>query len=273
MGAGNRTGQPDPGVQATLHRPGHQIQPFTGQPAPRPYSRRALIALLAAVPLARAQGGDAIPVFFRRTEVQTIRQAFAQQLPALARESQVLQHDASACLQRGPWSVTDERPRNTPAEPNDYFSEGPYWWPNPAAPNGPYIRRDGEVNPERFTRNHDDLRALCETVLCLASAAVLLGEARYASHAMHLLRVWFVDEPTRMNPNLEFGQAIRGVVWGRGIGLIDTTPFIWLVTAIGLLESSGNTGLPVAVDATVLRGVRLWVSRLSAMDDDQRKRD
>ncbi len=95
------------------------------------------------------------------------------------------------------------------------------------------------MNPERFTRNHDDLRALCETVLCLATAAVLLEDSSFASHAWNLLRVWFLEEDTRMNPNLEFGQAIRGRVWGRGIGLIDTVPMIWLVQGVMLLEAGG----------------------------------
>jgi hypothetical protein len=182
-------------------------------------TRRALLGVLAATGALRGQKAARTPVFLRPTEMLALRQALQEPNPAIAAERSALETAANHFLQQGPWSVTDQRPRDTPAEENDYFSEGPYWWPNPDAPNGPYVRRDGEVNPDRFTRNHQDLQILCESVLCLATAAVLLEEPRYASHAMHLLRVWFVDEATRMNPNLEFGQAIRGKLWGRGIGL------------------------------------------------------
>src|SRR4051812_4168789 len=57
---------------------------------------------------------------------------------------------ADAALQQGPWSVTTKRPADVDATPNDYYSEGPYWWPDPKNPKGPYIRKDGERNPGRF---------------------------------------------------------------------------------------------------------------------------
>ena len=34
---------------------------------------------------------------------------------------------------------------------HDYMSIGSYWWPDPSKPNGlPYIRKDGERNPEYY---------------------------------------------------------------------------------------------------------------------------
>lgn len=215
-------------------------------------SRRDLFLLLAAAGCLRAQGASAPLLLLRASEVASARQALGAAEGDLAKERERLRADADAALKLGPWSVTTERPQNTPAGKNDYFSEGPYWWPDPNAPNGPYIRRDGEVNPERFTRNYEDMAALSNAVLCLATAGALLDDARYASHAWHLLRVWFVDEDTRMNPNLEFGQAIRGLVWGRGIGLIDTIYLIWLVQGLMLLDAGRGA------DAAVSQGVKTW---------------
>lgn len=220
----------------------------------QPLSRREWLGLATVAgltpPLSGQRNGKPL-LLLRASDVTLLKRALHDADRPLAKERAQLETDARAALAKGPWSVTTERPKGTPAGPNDFFSEGPYWWPDPARPSAPYIRRDGEVNPDRFTRNHDDLRALCETVLCLATAAVLLEEPRYASHAWNLLRVWFVDEATRMNPNLEFGQAIRGRLWGRGIGLIDTVPLIWLVQGIMLLEASGHTDGGAA-------GVRNW---------------
>ena len=130
----------------------------------------------------------------------------------------------------GPFSVTFARPDGgTPAGRHDYFSEGPYWWPDPQNPGGPYIRRDGVVNPDRFTRNHNDLGRMGETILTLALAAWLHRDDAAARRAWHLAEVWFVDPATRMTPDLEYGQAIRGRTTGPGIGVIDTRGFLWVV--------------------------------------------
>lgn len=168
-------------------------------------------------------------------------------------EIERLRKDAELWLTKGPWSVTNSRPKDTPSGKNDFFSEGPYWWPDPAKPGGPYIRRDGEVNPDRFTQNDQDLRELCDAVLCLATAALILEDQKFADHAWNLIRVWFVDSETRMAPNLEFGQAIRGVVWGRGIGLIDTVPLVYLVQGVMFL------GVTPGKDTETERAFQSWL--------------
>lgn len=139
----------------------------------------------------------------------------------------------------GPFSVTFHRPgAAAEAGPHDYFSEGPYWWPDPMNPGGPYIQRDGRVNPDRFTHHDDSLGRLSEAVLTLALAAFLDRDAEAAARAWELARVWFADPATRMTPHLEYGQAIRGRTSGRGIGIIDARPFIWLVQGLALLRVS-----------------------------------
>ncbi len=153
---------------------------------------------------------------------------------------------AAAAMNDGPWSVTFHRPKGglTEAGPNDFFSEGPYWWPDPNKPGGPYIRRDGEVNPDRFIENDRDLSRMSEAVLSLGMAAYFLKDRAAASRAWEFVRVWFDEPKTRMNPNLEYGQAIRGVTTGRGIGIIDTRPLIWCVQGLALLEAAaGRTEL------------------------------
>jgi hypothetical protein len=72
----------------------------------------------------------------------------------------------------------------------------------------------------------------------LAVAYYLIDEEAYAQHAVKLLRAWFLDPATRMNPNLNYGQGVPGRCDGRGTGIIDTVAFVRLVDAAGLLESS-----------------------------------
>lgn len=119
------------------------------------------------------------------------------------------------------------------------MSVGPYWWPDPDKKDGlPYIRHDGRVNPEY--RNYDPvpLKAMTKGVKTLALACYLTGEPAYGEHAARLLRAWFLDDQTRMNPNLQFGQAIPGRCSGRGIGLIETASLIGVVDAVGMLKDS-----------------------------------
>jgi hypothetical protein len=157
-------------------------------------------------------------------------------------------------MKAGPWSVTFHRPDGalTQAGPNDYFSEGPYWWPDVTHPSGPYVRKDGERNPNRFVANHNDLGRMSEAVLGLGIGAYLLDKPRCIRHAEEIVSVWFVDPKTRMNTNLEYGQAIRGRVAGRGTGMIDTVSFIYAAQGITLLEATG------AFDSALARQVREW---------------
>jgi hypothetical protein len=159
---------------------------------------------------------------------------------------------ADKALKAGPWSVTFARPEGQDLTSHEYFSEGPYWWPDPKNPNGPYIRRDGERNPARFNRNHDDLGAMSTALLALGMGAYFLNDRQCAAHAAKIASTWFVDPKTRMDPNLEHGQALRGHNNGRGTGIIDTVSLIYAVQGLALAEAGGQ------FDAAVGSRVRDW---------------
>ena len=52
----------------------------------------------------------------------------------------------------------------------------------------------------------------------LAAAYKITGENRYATKAAELLRVFFLDPKTRMNPNLQYAQAVPGASPGTQLG-------------------------------------------------------
>ena len=121
--------------------------------------------------------------------------------------------------------------------PHDFYSEGDYWWPDPANPDGPYIQRDGETNPENFVAHRLAMIRFSDIVGSLASAYKLSGQKRYALAAIPHFRAWFIDPETRMNPSLLYAQAIKGKATGRGIGIIDTIHFLEVIKALEALKS------------------------------------
>lgn len=163
-----------------------------------------------------------------------------------------LRKQIDQALIAGPWSVTFHRPRNPKPAPNDYYSEAPYWWPDPKNPSGPFIRKDGERYPERDWTHRRYIGELADATLVLGMGAAFLGDSRCAARAEKVLSVWFLDSKTRMNPHLEFGQAVRGRNEGRGSGIIETVSLIYVVQGILLLEAAGK------LDSALRAGLRRW---------------
>jgi hypothetical protein len=135
-------------------------------------------------------------------------------------------------------TITAFKASRSPAGPHDYYSEADYWWPNPANPAGPYIRKDGFSNPDKFTAHRDVVIRLGVQLPTLAAAFKITGRARYAEHAERHLQAWFVSPETRMSPHLEHAQAIIGVNTGRGIGVIDTLHLVEVARAVSVLRAA-----------------------------------
>ena len=160
--------------------------------------------------------------------------------PVFMEAYQRLLIDADRALTEGPYTVTT-KPKTPPSgDKHDYMSMGPYWWPNPDTPDGlPYIRKDGYRNPERdLYEDRGNIGRLGSAVETLGLAYYFSKDEKYAEHAAKLLRVWFLDKETLMNPHLNFGQSIPGVTDGRAAGLIETVTFIGLLDGVRLLDGS-----------------------------------
>ena len=176
----------------------------------------------------------------------------------LAARVAAIDHDrilrlADQALALKPPAITDQVATNSAGGPHDFFSQADYAWPNPTSRTGrPYVERDGLSNPDTFTYHRLAMRQMKDAVAALAAGYALTGDNRYVAKAADFLRVFFLDERTRMNTNLKYAQAVLGSATGRSYGIIDTLHLAELPVAIRFLEAS--PAFPPAVDA----GLKQW---------------
>ncbi|MEV5910850.1 alginate lyase family protein [Streptomyces chartreusis] len=217
-----------------------------------------LVALAAfttgAVPVVNAAGAEArhaprVPhtAVLDGARLQQTKVRLDRGDPRLRRAVQALSTRADKWLDQGPWTVVD-KPRPAPGgDVHDYLSQAPYWWPSktPTQDNPwgcPYVQRDGERNPEVDTgTDRQDVEKTFDSAYDLSLAWYYTGDQRYAQKAGQVLRTWFLDPATRMNPNLDHAQFIPCKYDGRAIGIIDfSQSYTSVLDAIALLE----TGAP-----------------------------
>jgi len=187
-------------------------------PPCRPFAKLQLLIILFFILRVEAQSGFDIREFER---------------------SRVLA-SADRYLKERPITITSSSSPRSAGGQHDFFSEGDYWWPDPKNPNGPYIQRDGMTNPDNFVEHRRALMRFSVEVPALAAAWTITGKTTYSDKAAEHLRAWFINEGTRMNPNLQYAQAIKGITTGRGIGVIDTIHLVEVARAIEVLENSGS---------------------------------
>ncbi|KAF3069935.1 hypothetical protein CFAM422_006663 [Trichoderma lentiforme] len=179
----------------------------------------------------------------------------------LQRSFEALKGKADEWLTQGPWSVMEKKKAPPSGDMHDYTSQAPYWWPSPTPDGKPYVQRDGERNPEVL--NYSD-RVNVEKVFGSSSALGLAwfytGNEAYARHAANIIRTWFIDPQTRMNPNLNHAQLIPFLNTGRHIGIIDFSQWYTTLLDIAVILDSGSPsgGSAPGWQVEDMNGFREW---------------
>jgi hypothetical protein len=147
---------------------------------------------------------------------------------------------ADKALKVAPVSVVHAKPLPAPSgDAHDYVSLSIYSWPDRTKRKGlPYVTRDGVRNPDAKKYDADLLVRMASNVQTLALAYYLTDDQRYALHAARLLRVWFLDPASRMNPNMNYAGFVPGRDKGKGKGMTDARNLNLVVDAVGMLERS-----------------------------------
>ena len=160
--------------------------------------------------------------------------------------------EADKILGKEPATPTAAKSPRSAGGLHDFFSEGDYWWPDPKNPEGPYVQRDGMTNPDNFVEHRKVLLRFSVEVPALTAAWKLTKQKRYAEHAAAHFRAWFVDAATKMNPNLQYAQAVKGRSTGRGTGVIDTIHLVEVARSVPFIAESG------ALSKADFKAVQQW---------------
>ena len=211
----------------------------------------ACVAVLVPVSSSQAagQGSDRTPktVVIDGKRLKEAKARLDHGDPVVRKAAKNLVVRADGWLGQGPWTVVD-KPKPAPSgDVHDYLSQAPYWWPSqPKTPENPwgcpYVQRDGERNPEVDTgTDRPDIGKVVNSATTLSLAWYYTGKKQYAQHASKILRTWFLDPATRMNPHLNHGQFIPCKYEGRAIGIIDFSQmYTSVLDAVAILD----TGAP-----------------------------
>lgn len=157
-------------------------------------------------------------------------------------------------MSQAPHTVTDFRCARSSGGIHDFYSEGDYWWPNPENPEGAYIRKDGQTNPDNFVAHRLAMIRFNKIVGALASAYLVTGNEKYVRQAFVHINAWLTDSSTKMNPDLLYAQAIKGITTGRGVGIIDTVHLMEVAQGIICMQNAS------CVDKENLEAIKKWFS-------------
>jgi hypothetical protein len=160
--------------------------------------------------------------------------------------------EAAWALQQEPVTVTATSSERSAGTKHDFFSEADYFWPDTTNLDGPYVNRDGMTNPNNFVAHRHAMIRLSRIIGALASAYTITHDKRYVLHAMKHLRAWFIDPETKMNPNLQFSQAIKGRATGRNYGIIDTIHLMEVAQGARVMENAKDA------DNETISGTKKW---------------
>jgi hypothetical protein len=199
-----------------------------------------VILVVFTLPVIALTASAQLPEVFLLDAQNLVLLKQSKQPKAVYPNEKALFQEADKLLAMKPVSVMDKERTPVSGNKHDYMSQAPYFWYDSSKTNGlPYLRRDGERNPEiNKITDRSNLGKLEHATRLLSLAWYFTGNDQYAIKAATLLRTWFLDEATKMNPHLNYAQAIPGINDGRGIGIIETIALTGIADAAGLLKGS-----------------------------------
>jgi len=197
-----------------------------------------LAVILVAAPILRAEQTRGT-ISYDIKDLAAAKERYKAGDPATVKAVKAICAEADKQLDMPPQSVMNKAFTAPSGNKHDYMSLSPYWWPDPAKPDGkPYIRKDGLVNPERAKYDLDALDKITKAADVLGLAYYLTGDEKYADKCAQIIRTWYIDPATRMTPSLQYAQFVPGYTETRPAGCIDANRMRSVIDADALLAGS-----------------------------------
>lgn len=181
-------------------------------------------------------------VYYDETHIQLVKDRIKANDPYFVENYKVLLKEGNAALEYEADPVTNKTQVPPSGDKHDYLTYAPYRWPDPSKSDGlPWIARDGIINPVSRGGDTDFMRktAFFDAIQKLTWTYYFSEENKYAEKAIDLMKVWYLDPETRVNPNINFGQGVPGIADGRKAGVHEFKPQADVITALQMFEEKG----------------------------------
>lgn len=135
--------------------------------------------------------------------------------------------------------VTDKQSHRSGLDLHDYCSAAPYWSEDGQRFDGLVQDRRSPDDPKSGHFDRTSMLKFLRKVYGLTLAGRLLNRRDLFARPAALLRAWFLDPATRMNPTMRHAQVIPGRTDVNAVGIVEFREYCYLPYAICLLAREG----------------------------------
>ena len=134
-------------------------------------------------------------------------------------------------------SVT-QKERSLSNDIHNYESLSSYYWPNTQNPNGPYIEKDGMLNPETKKDDRARLNKVSNRIMKLSLAYYLTDDIKYFNECIQQINIWFLNVDSYMYPHFKYAKKKKnsGGNKGKAHGIIDAYIMNDIIESVRLLD-------------------------------------
>ena len=185
-----------------------------------------------------------LPLFSQPTTyIWDMKEMDTLSMKPTSQEYKALVKKADDWVGQKPIAVTD-KDICISGDKHNYESLATYYWPDPKNPQGPYITKDGQTNPEINQYDFPRLLKLNEICTVLGKAFYITKDTKFHTALCHYLDTWFISKTTRMNPSMEYSQFVPHFNGNKGMpgGVLDAYRFVDVIESTMLVDQIKSLG-------------------------------